>query len=97
MQTVVRITMKHLLLASAAFVVPGSHVLAAEPPALNLVPWPKTVRTAEGGCFLGNANRIAAAEPRLEPLAQVLSDEIYLISGVRPLPAAGTAKPGDIE
>ena len=69
---------------------------AAEIPAPNLVPWPQSVTMAEGGRPLTPANRIVATDPRLLPLAQVLSGEIYLSTAVRLAAVSGASAAGDI-
>lgn len=74
----------------------GAFGLPAESPALNLIPWPHTLTMGSGGRALTPSNRIVATTPQLAPLAQVLSDEIYLVSAVRLAPASGAAKAGDI-
>lgn len=65
---------------------------------MNIVPWPKSMEVAPtGGMTLTNAGRIVAASDELLPLANVLSDEIYLTTALRLQPVKDQAKPGDIE
>ena len=64
--------------------------------ALNLVPWPKSVKVNEGRMALTGKSRIVATEQELVPLAQVLSEEIYLLTGTRLGKSKGEAGAGDI-
>jgi len=64
---------------------------------LNLVPWPKSLERAAGAMTVGVRSRIVFADASLETLAKVVSDEIFLMSGVRLETAKGTAAAGDIE
>jgi hexosaminidase len=89
-------TFQRILLFSLSTILLAGPCPAAETPELSLIPWPKTVRTASGTRDLTQANRIVVSDPKLAPLAKVLSDEIYLISGVRLAPASGASQPGDI-
>jgi len=73
--------------ASAAPAVP------AEP---SFVPWPKTVEMQAGTLTLGNASRILADTPALEPLARILAEEIRLQTGLALATATGQPGPGDI-
>jgi len=72
-----------------------SGVLAAEVP-LPLVPWPQSVQTARGTMELGPQSRIVAGDASLLPLAEVLSEEIHAIAGVRLATAVGKPARGDI-
>ncbi|MCY2930019.1 MAG: family 20 glycosylhydrolase [Planctomycetota bacterium] len=63
---------------------------------MNLVPWPRSVKLAEGAMALTPAGRIVAGDGKLGALARVLSDEVYLASGVRLAAAQGPARAGDI-
>jgi len=85
-----------ILLLSASTLMLGGYCPAGENGALNLIPWPKSVKPAAGSYALARTNRIVATDPGLAPLAQVLSDEIHLASALRLAPASGAAKPGDI-
>ncbi len=69
---------------------------AADDPSVNLIPWPKTVRTTAGTCELTPASRIVIADPKLEPLANVLSDELHHLSGIRFKTSTGQPGSGDI-
>ncbi len=63
---------------------------------IDLLPTPKSI-TADGGeMALTAKSRIVAADPSLEPLAAILSDEILLVTNMKLAPAKGEAKPGDI-
>jgi hexosaminidase len=87
---------RRILVLSLFAIVFGGLCSAADTPALNLIPWPKTVKTAAGNCELIQANRIVVSDSQLAPLAKVLSDDIYLISAVRLTPVSGASRPGDI-
>jgi len=60
------------------------------------VPLPKTVTMGQGVLALTPATRILATSKELEPLAQILSDEIFLTTGVRLAAAPGKAMPGAV-
>ena len=63
---------------------------------LDVLPTPK-VMTVEGGeMALTAKSRIVAADPSLEPLAAILSDEILLTTGLKLAPATGDGRPGDV-
>lgn len=64
--------------------------------ALNLIPRPKILRQVEGCLPLTPASRVVAADPGLQPLAAILSGEIYLATGLRLQTAAGGGEAGDI-
>ena len=61
----------------------------------NIVPWPQEVKLGEGTMILTSSSRIVAAE-KLEPLAKVLSEEIFLLTGERLTTATDKSKSGDI-
>ena len=63
---------------------------------MNLVPWPKSVEGTAGAMPLAAKSRIVFAEPALEALAKVVSDEICRTSGVRLATASGKPEAGDI-
>ncbi len=73
---------------------------AADPadkyPGLNLIPWPRKVQRAEGRLRLTAESRIVAAQKELLPLAEVLSGEIALLTGLKLPVASGLGRPGDI-
>ncbi|MCY2929179.1 MAG: family 20 glycosylhydrolase [Planctomycetota bacterium] len=62
-----------------------------------IVPWPQSVVLQPGAMPLTGAARIIAANDKLTPLANVLAEEIAAVTGLKVAPAAGAAKPGDIE
>src|SRR5262245_3237881 len=84
------------LQCSLAAILVVSAFAAADERNLFLVPWPKSVRVDEGELMLNGQSRIVAADPRLAPLAGVLSDEIWRAASVRLPVATGPAGPGDI-
>jgi hexosaminidase len=61
-----------------------------------LIPWPKTLRVGKGTLTLSAGHRIIAATPSLAPLAQILSDEIFMATGLCLPIAQGTPATGDI-
>ncbi|MCX6875757.1 MAG: family 20 glycosylhydrolase, partial [Verrucomicrobia bacterium] len=63
---------------------------------LNLIPWPKSVAGTAGAMPVGDKGRIVFAEPALEALAKVVSDEICRTCGVRLATASGMPEAGDI-
>ncbi len=65
----------------------------APPP---LVPEPQSIQMEEGTLALTSASRVIAAQPALAPLAKVLSNEIYLATGLRLAVASGEPAAGDI-
>jgi Glycosyl hydrolase family 20, catalytic domain/Glycosyl hydrolase family 20, domain 2 len=75
-------------------------VRAADPadthPGLNLIPWPKLIAVQPGFMKLTTASRIVPADPGLKPLADILADEINLLTSIRPAVADGPDRAGDI-
>jgi hexosaminidase len=65
-------------------------------PELHLIPWPKTLRSGTGHMPLSTDSRIVAGEERLQPLAEVLSSEIALLTGLNLKVATGPGRAGDI-
>lgn len=63
---------------------------------LDLLPTPQSITLAGGEMPLTAGSRIVAADPGLEPLAAIVSDEILTITGLKLAPARGEGKPGDI-
>ncbi|MEI7898658.1 MAG: family 20 glycosylhydrolase [bacterium] len=69
---------------------------AADVSAPAWVPWPKSVKAAEGFEELTAASRIATADAKLAPLASVLAGEIYLATAAKLRTSAGPGGKGDI-
>jgi Glycosyl hydrolase family 20, catalytic domain/Glycosyl hydrolase family 20, domain 2 len=96
--------MNKLLMRALAFVVAAgvSGVSAAEPdpadthPELHLIPWPKTLQSSTGHMPLSTDSRIVAGEEQLQPLAEVLSGEIALLTGLKLKVTTGPSRAGDI-
>src|SRR5262245_55345787 len=96
--------MNKLLVSALAFVVtagiPGVAATATDPadthPELHLIPWPKTLQLGTGHMQLTVDSRIVAAEEQLQPLAEVLSGEIALVTGLKLKVAPGPGRAGDI-
>jgi hexosaminidase len=65
---------------------------AADSAGPALVPWPKTLRAGQGAMALTEGSRIVAGDKALAPLAAILADEIFTVTGVRL--ATGDGKPG---
>jgi N-acetyl-beta-hexosaminidase len=61
-----------------------------------LVPLPKTLTMGHGSLTLTKASRILAITKELEPLANVLADEVFLSTGIRLAAASGKEAPGDV-
>ena len=78
------------------FVLTIGQGLAQNSKTLSLVPWPKQVLMGAGTVKLSDTSRIVAQSDDLAPLAKVLSDDIYLATGVRLTAASGQAGAGDI-
>jgi len=62
----------------------------------DLLPTPKSIKVTGGEMPLTAKSRIVATDPKLKPLAAILSDEIWMITDLKLAPATGKAKPGDI-
>ncbi len=71
---------------------------AQTPPRANLplVPYPVSIVTQSGTMALTAASRIVAADPSLEPLAQLLSDEIFSLHGLALATVGKSPVAGDI-
>ena len=96
--------MNKLLVRALAVVVAvgvsGGAYAATDPtdvyPDLHLIPWPKTLELGAGHMQLSTDSRIVAGEEQLKPLAEVLSGEIALLTGLKLKAATGPSRPGDI-
>ena len=96
--------MNKLLVRALAFVVAagvsGVAAAATDPadthPELHLIPWPKTLQSGAGHMQLSADSRIVAGEEQLQPLAEVLSGEIALLTGLKLKVATGPSRAGDI-
>jgi hexosaminidase len=94
---------KLLITVLACVVAAGSSAVtdaATDPadahPDLHLIPWPKTLQRGTGYMQLTADSRIVAGDKRLEPLAEVLSGEIALLTGLRLKVAASPSRAGDM-
>ncbi|MCX6874516.1 MAG: family 20 glycosylhydrolase [Verrucomicrobia bacterium] len=78
----------------------GASLFAAEtsepPRPLGLIPWPTSVERASGSLTLTAKSRIVAGDPKLAPLAQVLSDEILRVTGLQLAIGKGEPGAGDV-
>src|SRR5439155_26949332 len=96
--------MNKLAVGALVFVVAtfvsGVAVTATDPadthPELHLIPWPKKVRLGAGHMRLSADSRIVIGEEQLRPLAEVLSGEIALLTGLKRKVATGPGREGDI-
>jgi len=96
--------MNKLLVSALAFVVvaglPGVAAVAADPadthPDLHLIPWPRTLQLGAGHMQLTAESRIVAGAAQLQPLAEVLSGEIALLTGLKLKVTTGPGQAGDI-
>jgi hexosaminidase len=78
-----------------------SPAIAAGDPAdtyhdLHLIPWPKSLTHNTGYLQLNSGSRIVAKDEQLKPLAEVLSEEIEKITGIRLKTAMGIGQESDI-
>jgi hexosaminidase len=78
----------------------NSAIAASDPadtyPDLHLIPWPKSLKQYSGYLQMTSGGRIVAKDERLKPLAEVLSEEIEKITGIRLKTTTGTERAGDI-
>src|SRR5262249_31070491 len=65
-------------------------------PDLHLIPWPKTLRLGTGHMRFSADSRIVAGQKQLRPLAEVLSGEIALVTGLKLKVVAGPGRAGDM-
>ncbi len=65
-------------------------------PQPKVIPWPVSIKPGEGTMTLRADSRIVIGQTELTPLANVLSEEIHVLAGLRLSLAEGTARPGDI-
>ena len=63
---------------------------------MHLIPWPKTLEIGAGDMQLSADTRIVAGEEQLQPLAEVLSGEIALLTGLKLKATTGPSRAGDI-
>ena len=83
-----------LVLATMAVSATAVHGGAAEP---NLVPWPQSVKLAQGSLPLSSQSRIICSQPALEPLGRILAEEIKSITGLKlAVEPDGQVNQGDI-
>jgi hexosaminidase len=75
---------------------PGAIDPADSHPGLNLIPWPKSLTVKPGCMKLNDATRIVSGDPSLKPLADILSNEIRLLTGIMPAVVSGPPRTGDL-
>ena len=63
---------------------------------LNFVPWPKSVETSAGNMILNSKTRIVAGDAKLQPLAEVLAEDIHLATGLKLTSTTAPPSPDDI-
>src|SRR4051794_23524339 len=91
-------------LALAVFVLLGAAcrpVRAAGDPAdthpdLPLTPWPKSLTAGTGHMPLAAGSRIVFTEAQLEPLAEVLANDLATLTGLKLKVATDAPRAGDI-
>ncbi len=92
--------MNRLLAIASVIVVVAGVSPAADPvdshPDLHLIPWPRTLHAGAGHMKLTGDSRIVAGEKSLQPLAEVLADEIATLTGLKLAVTTGTGRDGDI-
>jgi len=74
----------------------GALAQGAPPTDLPLVPYPAALERQAGALVLTATSRIVATDPRLEPLARLLSDEILTLHGLALATARDAPGLGDI-
>jgi len=84
------------LLSVAALVLSLACASADADNPLKLLPTPKVLKVDGGAMPLTAEARIVATDPKLKPLADILADEILLVTKLRPAVVAGEGKAGDI-
>jgi hexosaminidase len=84
----------------AAACASGTALAATDPadkyPQLHLIPWPKQLRLIAGHMRLSADSRVVAGSKQLRPLAELLSGEIALLTGLKLKVTAGPAQAGDV-
>src|ERR1051325_9454267 len=65
-------------------------------PDLPLIPWPANLHLHKGIMVLHNGGRILAKDKALLPLAEILANETFLVSGVRLSAGSSSTREGDI-
>ncbi|MCY2931877.1 MAG: family 20 glycosylhydrolase [Planctomycetota bacterium] len=63
---------------------------------LPLIPYPKSIKLEGGTLAITDKSRIVVASDALTPLAKVLAEEIYQVTGVRLGTGLGKPGPGDV-
>ena len=63
---------------------------------IKLQPWPQKIDRVDGSLSLTAASRIVATDPKLKPLAEILSGELLDLTGKTLAVADGAAKAGDV-
>jgi hexosaminidase len=87
-------------MAALALAAAGGVSGAADPadthPSLHLIPWPKSLREADGHLELTAGSRVVAGEEPLRPLAEIVSGEIARLTGLELQVATGEGRAGDV-
>src|SRR5438874_306811 len=85
---------------AACLILVGVAISGTDPadthPELHLIPWPKSLHAGTGHMPLSADSRIVASEAQLRPLAEVLSGEIALLTGLKLKVTTGPSRAGDI-
>jgi hexosaminidase len=89
-----------LIISAVVLALWAPSAIAADPadkyPGLNLIPWPGTLQVGEGRMKLTADSRIVASQEALQALAEVLSGEIALLTGLKLKVVSEPGRPGDI-
>jgi hexosaminidase len=94
--------MKRLLVTTLVFAISGVFTIvgAADPadiyPDLHLIPWPQRLQLGAGQMRLTPDSRIVAGAEQLRPLAELLSGEIALLTGMKLKVTTRPGRTGDI-
>ena len=84
------------LIAVAGVILTPAATQAADAAPLRVIPHPQTLELGDGAMELKGASRIVAADKTLVPLAKLLAEEIFLLTGRKTASTSGKPKPGDI-
>jgi hexosaminidase len=92
--------MKHCILLLCIFgvllLLNAGGVSAAAHPSPALIPWPQSVSVDNGTMPIRSSSRIVATAAILQPLADILSDEICMVTGLMLPVKTGKSRAGDI-
>ena len=84
------------LLLSVLFHTACAKDMSGDIPAVSLIPWPKDLTMSSGSLALTSDSRIVYTSKELQPLAEVLSQELFQIMSMKCAVTDSKAKAGDI-